>query len=98
MDIKKIGRGTVTVGETLMKYGFKGSGLAVRCGVKATGVMMKEVNGLASYFSGCSLGNTIGDSMMKGTEKATTWGTKKAEGLGIAATHWLADKARQGLS
>lgn len=98
MDGKKIARGGVTVAETLMKYGIKGSGAVIRCGVEATGVLLKEVGSLASHFSGCSLGSNIGDFLIKKTQKAVDISTKALESGSISVLKKLADKARSGLS
>lgn len=98
MDGKKIARGGVTVAETLVKYGIKGSGLIVRCGVEATGVLLKEVGSLASHFSGCSLGSNIGSFLMSKTQKAVDWSTKKVENGSVSLLKKLADKARGELS
>lgn len=98
MDGKKIARGGITVAETLMKYGIKGSGVVIRCGVEATGVLLKEVGSLASHFSGCSLGSGIGNFLMNKTQKAVDWSTQKIENGSIALLKKAADKARGGLS
>ncbi len=98
MDSKKIARGGVSVAETLAKYGIKGTGMIIRCGAEATGILVKEACSLASHFSGCSLGNNIGDFLMKKTNGLVKHATKAAEKGGIAVVKNLADRARNGLS
>ncbi len=98
MDSKKIARGGVSVVETLAKYGIKGTGMVIRCGAEATGILTKEACNLASHFSGCSLGNNIGDFLMKKTNGLVKSATKTVEKGSIAAIKKLADHARNGLS
>lgn len=98
MDGKKIARGGVTVAETLVKYGIKGSGLIIRCGWEAGGVLLKEHVNLTQHFSGCSLDSNIGSFLMSKTQKAVDWSTKKVENGSVSLLKKLADKARGGLS
>ncbi len=99
MDGKKIARGGVTVAETLVKYGLiKGLGTVARCGVEATGVLLKDGINLTQHFSGCSLGTPTADFLMKKTQKAVDISTKAMENGSIFVLKKLADKARNGLS
>ncbi len=99
MDGKQVARGGITVAETLLKYGLiQGSGMVIRCGTEAAGVMVKEAGSLASYFSGCSLGSGIGDFMLKKSQEVVNTGTKTLEKGSIFLLKKAADKARNGLS
>ena len=98
MDGKKIARGGVTVAETLAKYGIVGGCVLIRCGMEATGVLLKEVGNLASHFSCCSLGSGIGDFMIKKTQQTVDWSTKQVEKGSALLLKKVADTARSKLS
>lgn len=87
----------VDIATTLAKYGIKGAGIAIRCGAKASRAMLSEVGSMASYFSGCSLGNSMGNFLISESQKALNSVTKKAENIGISGINALAAKVKSRL-
>ena len=94
--MSEVAKKGVDIATTLAKYGIKGAGIAIRCGARASGAMLSEVGSMASYFSGCSLGNSIGNFLISESQKALNSVTKKAENIGISGINALAANIKTG--
>lgn len=87
----------VDVGATLAKWGIQGAGYVAGCGVKLAKASLEEVGNMAAAFSGCNLGQPIGNFMVGEAEKAANFAINGAEKLGIAGINHMANRIRSRL-
>lgn len=87
----------VDVGATLVKWGIKGAGYVAGCGIKLTKATLEEVGNLAAQFSGCKLGQPIGNFMVGEAEKAANYAISSTEKLSIAGVNYLANRVKSRL-
>lgn len=87
----------VDVGATLAKYGIQGAGYVAGCGIKLAKATLEEVGNMASYFSGCNLGQPIGKFMVGEAEKAANFAINSTEKLGIAGVNFIANRVKSRL-
>ena len=93
----KIAKGTVDVAATLTKWGFKGTGYVLNCGIDLADAIMKDVGNLAAAFSGTSVKTNVGGFLAKEFNKGAHGLVNGAVKGSVKVVDILAEKAKSYL-